>query len=107
MPGSPADEFHVHFPASELQKAREWALTFLGGQFQEQATIALRSAYEQLKRAPLEWGEPTFDPTTGNVIECKQVAFPFHFTYRVDVNHRYVYVKNIEPVPGASGQPGS
>lgn len=95
----PADEYRVVIPVPVLQAARQWCLNFLGGRFRDQATRTLEAAQKNLTQTPLAWSDPVLKLASSNIIKCEKFAFPFHFFYRVDVKHRFVYVSKTLLLP--------
>jgi hypothetical protein len=60
---------------------------------------AVAFIYEQLRKRPLEWGDPQYHLHAMGLLICRGIHEMLQVYYGVDEASRLVFIKEFEPVP--------
>jgi hypothetical protein len=66
---------------------------------------SLERLTRQLRRSPLDWGDPLFNYASLNLRLYRVICGPVIVHYAVNEERRVVYIRDIRPLPGGALDP--
>lgn len=98
MPAEPPGNYRVATPGPVRDIVLAWSNGRIGLRFRGQAVAALRIIYQGLTSSPLEWGDPLYRLPNLGMLVHHRIIFPIYVAYGVNVEHRLVVVRAIQPI---------